>query len=106
MKFSAFVVGLAASVSLIGCSAGRSSIVKQYEDSKGGAAAAATINDMALYLRNHADLEAKLRQPCAVQSATTKGDWLQSDEGKVCTAVRLAAFGTPVTEDKSDKSVY
>lgn len=100
---------LATSLSLTACQGkyDNTAIVKIFEAGGGGDPHTASVQAIAQYLNNHNDLVIKLRQPCAASAAHADSNWPASSEGKICAAVRDAAFFAPVPgPDNSDKSKY
>ena len=108
MRHTLLIVSLIAGAALTGCigTGQDSSVVKEFVAASGSDPATLTTADIAQYLHSHDSLENKLRQPCAALSASAHPDWAQTAEGKLCIAVKQAAFFHAVTEDHSDKHSF
>ena len=83
-------------IMMAGCSVSErpSAIVQRAEAAGSGNLASASVQGMQAWLERHRDLGAELDRMCAPVRQKADAQWLDSTEGRLCTASRNVAMST------------
>jgi hypothetical protein len=88
---------------LVGCEKKEppSALVQRLEAAGAGNLSAASVNSIQQWLQQHEDLALQTKKGCEQirKSGTTKAEWADSTEGRVCTAAANTSFYHPYKGD-------
>ena len=88
---------------LVGCQKKEppSAIVQKLETAGAGDLCAASVNSIQQWLQQHEELALQVKKDCdeIVISGTTKANWADTTEGRICTAARYTSFFHPYKGD-------
>jgi hypothetical protein len=110
VRFMAAVVGLTATIGMVGCIERpelRSAIVQKAQDAGAGDLSGASNDSIRQWLGQHRPIAAEIESMCAAVRGNAPASWGDTTEGRLCAAAHQLAFTTtPPGGVKSDGRTF